>query len=233
MFRFYYISCSSYTCNILEKYKLNIERWVSNKKFPPLHQQELEFISLNPKSFSTELSIIHHYAIIIEWDRDCNNFCYLLLRTHHNWLYVLKRTSTRAVHLKMRIQCIHNIDFDFHYFQFHFIVCKVKHKIENRREKREKNVKKREEEFIFHLTISTLMLPIFLCSLSSSLSFVNVQLKWVQNKMIKKRREREVPTVAIDFKGVQKWDGILLLLGEFFALFWTIALSGNYGRSSN
>lgn len=92
----------------------------------------------------------------------CNNFCYLLLRTHHNWLYVLKRTSTKAAHLKMRTQCIHNIDFDFHYFQFHFIVCKVKHKIENRREKREKNVKReKKKKFIFHLTISTLMLPIF------------------------------------------------------------------------
>lgn len=114
--------------------------------------------------FSNELSIIRHYAII-ERDRDGKNLCYLLLLTHHNRLYKLKRATTRAVHLKMRTQCIHNIDFDFHYFQFHFIVCKVKHKIENRREKREKNVKREAKKFIFHLTISTLMLPTFLCEL--------------------------------------------------------------------
>lgn len=29
-------------------------------------------------------------------------------------------------------ECIHNIDFDSHYFQFYFIVCKVKHKIGKR-----------------------------------------------------------------------------------------------------
>jgi hypothetical protein len=31
--------------------------------------------------------------------------------------------------------------------------------------------------------------------------------------MIKK--EEEVPTVAIDFKGVQKWDGIIVVVGDF------------------
>jgi hypothetical protein len=88
------------------------------------------------------------------------------------------------------MECIHNIDFDFHYFQFRFIVCKVKHKIEKKsreREWKEKMSKSRENLFSV-FTISTLMpflLHTFFLFGFCCLSFVVVQLKWVQNKMIK------------------------------------------------
>lgn len=135
-----------------------------------------------------------HYAIIIRDSAICS------FASYYTSLDYTQENIVESLPEDERAQCIHNIDFDFHYFQFRFIVCKVKHKIENRSEREmSKGGKIYFPSYNFHIDASQL---IFCVYVALSLSFVIVQLKWVQNKMIKKG-EWEVLTVAIDFKGVQ------------------------------
>lgn len=100
----------------------------------------------------------------------------------------MSETVSSAKGSRRRKECIHNIDFDSHYFQFYFIVCKAKHKIGKRkkgarkRAKREGKKMSKEENFFlllwlgglrvsnvnslrrgFHLLHSTLMLQLVFC----------------------------------------------------------------------